>query len=267
MSANQEQQNKRARTARPPHVTDAEYWAARSAAYMWPQQRRQLARPPREYNDDPFRSTWAPPYHSQYAAPPPLPIGNNNASAASNYAADASRSPYSLNRNPTRVWVVHSVQGRGVHGLDYGPVGAPFPERRVVVGTETGFYNDGAFQPDLWFPRKVLVRVGNWSKVVAFEVGPPGEAYPLCAVAVFRWGKIHVGKIVFGGEGPEFVLCMEETIDKFAGLHESDLDPDQFSEPVSVAVWTALAGVRQRCETINNGGRLIGVPNNNGGGN
>lgn len=266
---NPDNNNKRARRL---YLEDAEYWEARAAAYTAPprppfaQQRRD------DHNDGGGRSDHRIPaspqqqyqqqqYQQRIIITLPHQVDAGN-------AADATecRSPYSLNSNPTRVWVMHSVQGRGVHGMDYGPVGAPFPERRVVVGTETGCYDsEGAFQPDPWFPRKMLVRVGRWPRVVAFEVGKPGEAYPLRAVAVFRWGKMQVGKIVIadGSDGPaapEFVTMVEETIDKFAGLQESDLDPDQFAEPVSTAVWTALAGLRQRCETINKGGRLVGVP-------
>lgn len=274
----QAQANKRARTARPAYLEARDYWAARSAAYnsVWPVGRR----PPRYDDDDDFYHSAASPrggwsggddprryplsyQQQQYAAPIEC------AAAAAGAGASACRSPYSLNPNPTRVWIMHSTQARGVHGLDYGPVGAPFPEHRVVVGAETGTYDsDGAFVPDPWFPRKVLVRVGRWARVVGFEVGPLGEAYPLRAVAVFCWGKIQVGKIVIGdvtGTGdatPELVVLTEEPVERFAGLTEADLDPDQFAEPVSAAVWTALAGVRQRCETINNGGRMVGVPNN-----
>lgn len=161
------------------------------------------------------------------------------------YAMSQARSPYSPNVGPFQISLLHATRRVVVRGLDYGMVGAPFPDRRVVVGDETGWEDNGMFVVDESFPRKTTINIGNYN-VPAFVVGPRWGN----KIVVFRYAAMDIGHVVDGPDGPYGMdydkgvrgFVVERSIEcalPFGGLEKEDFEGG--SAPVSTAAWRAMS--------------------------
>lgn len=166
------------------------------------------------------------------------------------------RSPYSPEIGPFKISLLHPMLETVVSGLEYGPAGAPFPERRVVVGQETGYADRGVFIVEPTYPRKVhssMINVvvppatpGDAEKTyhakTAFEIGTLGAAFPERVVVVFRWDVMEVGHVDDRYHRFTSVYQME-CEPNFGGLGATgDLSEDG-AGTVSPAAWRAMKHV------------------------
>lgn len=153
------------------------------------------------------------------------------------------RSPYSLDAGPFSLSLLHATRRVVVSGHEIGPAGAPYPERRVVCGGETGWADNGEFHADATFPRRVTVTVGEIGEVqhhqvVGLAVGDPAAAFPAHMVVLFRWDAMEVGFVRPGSRTFQRENVLSCAL-PFAGLEKEDLDRNSW-RPLSAAAWRAM---------------------------